>query len=647
MQGSIAWRNAKHSAKDYRIYFLTVVVSLSLMYAFNLLIFSREIMSFSGQMNALTSVIIGISVVIVLVIGWLIHYMAKYMLEKRSMEFGTYMLLGIPNEKIASLYIRENLIMGAAAFCAALAAGSFLYQILALIIVNLFQATYQIRLFYSWKAVGLTLVYVFLMYGNSMIRMRHYLNKAEVGELLYIQRQVEKDKKGKKKHRRSFWIYLVLEIFSGSVFYLACHKGMEWDYSGNLFFLSLGGILLGLYGIYTTLTAVLSGTLLENDWFKYKKDRLFLLRGMTAKFSSIGKTLGTLAILLTLTLAATQLGVLFERFFAAQIQGVTGFDVTVSTQGEAAQMERLKEYVEETYGITYEREYPLYLDKESLLYEWIGADGYIEGTPVLKYSDFKELWKALGYEPVSLEKGKYLLIGASKTAEDFKKKGMPPLEIGGEKLEIQTVLTEPFNISSGFHGTGYVAVAEDALAGTLPVYHTCLAMETKEAVTNGATEYMTELAYGDYQAGTDSFGTNAAVEAAKTSSVVIFAFALFYIGLIFACTAATILAVQQLGDASRYKFRYDILSKLGMDDEKRSWLILKQISLYFLVPVCIPIPLSIFITLQINHLILNSLVTGRIFIMACGISVGLFLLIYLLYFAAAYLGYRNKILEED
>lgn len=172
-------------------------------------------------------------------------------------------------------------------------------------------------------------------------------------------------------------------------------------------------------------------------------------------------------------------------------------------------------------------------------------------------------------------------------------------------------------------------------------------METKETVTNGDTEYMTELAYGDYQAGTDSFGTNAAVEAAKTSSVVIFAFALFYIGLIFACTAATILAVQQLGDASRYKFRYDILSKLGMDDEKRSWLILKQISLYFLVPVCIPIPLSIFITLQINRLILNSLVTGRIFIMACGISVGLFLLIYLLYFAAAYLGYRNKILEED
>ena len=49
MQGSIAWRNAKHSAKDYRIYFLTVVVSLSLMYAFNLLIFSREIMNFCGH----------------------------------------------------------------------------------------------------------------------------------------------------------------------------------------------------------------------------------------------------------------------------------------------------------------------------------------------------------------------------------------------------------------------------------------------------------------------------------------------------------------------------------------------------------------------------------------------------------------------
>lgn len=643
MRSSIVWKNAKHSARDYMIYFLTVTAALSLMYAFNLLIFSEEIMSLSTQLNALTSVVIGISIIIVLVIGWLIHYMAKYILEKRSMEFGTYMLLGIPNEKIASLYVEENLVIGGLAFLASLAAGTFLYQILALVIVNLFQATYQIRLFYSLEAIGLTFVYALLMYGNSMIRMRRYLNKVEIGELLYAQRRVEERK---KKHRGSFLGFLVLELVCGILFYVTCHKGMEWKYSGNLFFLSLGGILVGLYGIYTTFTELLSRTLLENDRFKYKKGRLFLLRGLTAKLSAIGKTLGTLAILLTITLTATQLGVLFERFFSAQIQGVSGFDVTASTTEEASQLYPLKEYVQETYGIVYEKEYPLYIEKESVLYDWIGADGYIEGTPVLKYSDFKELWETLGYAPVSLKEGSYLLVGTLKTAEEYEKNGLPVLEIGGEKLSAQTVLTDSFNISSGFHGTGYVTVVEDALAQTLPVYHTCLAMETREPVKNSDTEHLTELAYGAYEGGTDSFGTNTAVEAAKTSSVVIFAFALFYIGLIFACTAAAILAVQQLGDASRYKYRYDILSKLGMDEGRRGVLIFKQIGVYFLIPVCIPIPLSIFISLQVNRLILDALVTGRIFMMACGISIGLFLFIYLLYFAATYLGYKNKILEE-
>ena len=53
---------------------------------------------------------------IVLITAWLIHYMVRFMMEKRSREFATYMLLGMRKKQIISLFMRENCILGGLAF---------------------------------------------------------------------------------------------------------------------------------------------------------------------------------------------------------------------------------------------------------------------------------------------------------------------------------------------------------------------------------------------------------------------------------------------------------------------------------------------------------------------------------------------------
>ncbi len=44
-------------------------------------------------------------------------------------------------------------------------------------------------------------------------------------------------------------------------------------------------------------------------------------------------------------------------------------------------------------------------------------------------------------------------------------------------------------------------------------------------------------------------------------------FPLFYIGLVFLCVALTVLAVQQLSDSNKYKYRYALLKKAGLERE--------------------------------------------------------------------------------
>lgn len=110
MLGKLAFRNVKRSVKDYLVYVLTMTFVTALMFAFNSILFSRDVQELF-EVAGLMAAMVGIATFfIVLIVAWLINYMIRFMLEKRSQEFGIYLLLGMKKKKIASLYMRENLL---------------------------------------------------------------------------------------------------------------------------------------------------------------------------------------------------------------------------------------------------------------------------------------------------------------------------------------------------------------------------------------------------------------------------------------------------------------------------------------------------------------------------------------------------------
>lgn len=103
MLGKLSIRNMKRSAKDYQVYILTMTLVAALMYAFGSLIFQNDLsedFTLSGSVD-LMSVMIGLATFfVVLIVKWLIHYMVRFMLEKRSTEFGIYLLLGMKKRQL-------------------------------------------------------------------------------------------------------------------------------------------------------------------------------------------------------------------------------------------------------------------------------------------------------------------------------------------------------------------------------------------------------------------------------------------------------------------------------------------------------------------------------------------------------------------
>ena len=89
MLGKLAYRNTKRNIKDYLIYLITVTASFSLIFAFNLVANSDEIVKLCSSMDAFKNSLFAVNILIIFVICFLINYTTKFMFEKRSKETKT------------------------------------------------------------------------------------------------------------------------------------------------------------------------------------------------------------------------------------------------------------------------------------------------------------------------------------------------------------------------------------------------------------------------------------------------------------------------------------------------------------------------------------------------------------------------------
>ena len=122
----------------------------------------------------------------------------------------------------------------------------------------------------------------------------------------------------------------------------------------------------------------------------------------------------------------------------------------------------------------------------------------------------------------------------------------------------------------------------------------------------------------------------------------IISFLAFYIALIFIMTTATMLAIQQLSDSEKYKYRYELLKKLGMSEKEINKTIFKQLLYYFAIPMILPIIISIPTILIISQIFTIAVTIEEIF-KNIAIVVGMLILVYGIYFIATDVQFNRNI----
>ena len=656
MLTKLAIRNIKRSISDYILYVITITLILALMFAFNSMMFSDLILDMNDHMTDYKSLLILFSMIVVVVVAWLVNYMTKFMLEKRSKEFGTYLILGMENRDVSKLFFYENIIFGVIALVLGCFVGSFIFQGLVIIITAFFGEEYHLQADFNIYAMLLTILYYFLIQIIVVFINNRYLKKLKIYDLMNAEKVNEQVN---VKHVTRNVILFVLSLISGAI-----------ALSNAPIIVVVVCIILFIYGFYMGISGILVLLISKTKRFKYKKMNVFTFRQLSSKINTMGFTMGTIAMLFTLALLSSNYAIGLSNF-KTEIEKYVPFDICLTDLDENENFEEARIYLKENDWIKNELVYSIYKSDDTTFKDILNKNkvsgGYFKYETCMKLSDYNILRGYLGLDEINLDENEYLLHCVASISKYYNScmDDIKSIEINGSKYNCTGIFDEDF-AQNGQNGAGYIVVLPDSVVNNLEIYYSQYVCDTSKETDNklyvklldyieqDAADWATSASRKgelDHGMGLESMYAifdnimvkNGGLVSEVEAAIITVVSSIFYVALVFICVALTILAVQQLSDSTKYSYRYRVLYNMGVDKNVRAKLILKQLLVYFGCPIIIPIIVSLVISYKLNNILMTGTQIQMSNYVFFAIALGLFMLVYSIYFSVTYLCFKRNV----
>ena len=652
----LTYQNLKKTFKNYLIYIISITLAFSLMFSFNLIANSKDVMELSHVMENFKSIMFFVNCIILFVLSYLINYTIKFMFHKRSKEFGTYMILGIEKKQINKMFLLENLLMGLIALILSFFIGYFFSQILSFIIMNIFERPYKVILASDlFIPIVYSIIYFIIIYFIVLFLTYHRIKKTTIHDLLNLEKKNEEKKYQKRKYATwKFLLFLLIGILALCIINKEfIGIGIDPSFSKILFASLL--LIISIYGITFNLGDTLINFVLKKNKRKYKKNHLFIVRQFTSKIKTMSWTLATLSLLILLTFLSLSISNLMGAILEHQIDLSAPMDISIID--DEKKFPKYLEVVEENYQIKEKFVYHSYKNDKDSIYKKLSENeqSWNEDDTIIRLSDYNKLMQMRGKKTISLASNEYALNVSNELEQILseKKEEIRTITLPNqEKLELKNMFTE--NYSSMYAlGSGYLVIVPDEKIENLEIEDSYLIIDTIEetdeeledklinAVNNKRCE-QDETGY-TFCYSLANISVKGSYEATNKSTTTILSFALFYLAFIFTTVTGAILAIQTLNDQDKYKYRFQVLSKLGMEEKEIHKIIFTETSIFFIFPILYPLITSFIINCILNKLFKLFLPSNHAFISIYLSGISIFLMIYLIYYLTTYFGIKKNL----
>lgn len=614
-------RNVQRNLQTYTVYFLSLTLIYSLLYAFNALPSHPVMQSLSGAKEMMTTIMTQymglLSYVVLSTIAFLVVYSTGFVLGRRKQELGLYATLGMKKRHIVGTLFCETMVVNLFALLAGFILGLGVLIVLAHIASNFFMGNYFGNMFFlDMKSVNL--LGISYLATSIIIGVMDIFTFRKQAIISLIQENGVKSSifsKGETKWQVLLFILSALVICFGCV-YLSDYTHISILRNWGMLLITL--FVLVIFIFYSTLShSLIRLTYSLPNWY-FKKYNSFKLRQLSKQADRNSVTISVLSLSLTL---ATSLLIFSGSAYSSLSNDLNKFipyDIDVQMfKGEKYHYNnidvksKLKEDGFDFSIIDNEFEYPTYISE--LTYKDIIdtsnlwdldkelGDSFVN---IVSLTDYNSLLRLQGKKEVSLSDNEFLINanykGTRKQIREFLSKNNE-LTVSGVKLRSssKSALENVYFVTTVENNDRGTLIVPDKVAKKLTVnslHYVALYKKgiDKRNVESFLENWIENYYFTDQEGNQSDFVYQTKVRSAELylGFMGVIVLVLIFVGVIFTVITLSILSLQASTNALESVNDYNILYLLGNQRKQNKKIIFQQILAYFLIPLLIAVPLS-------------------------------------------------------
>lgn len=680
MYAQLAKTNVRKSIKDYLIYFITIAICVSLFYAITSLSSSdyELITEESYNFRDLKIILQYSTYLITAILILLIAYVNKYMIGRRKREFATYVLLGAEQISVSLMFFIETIVVGFLAIITGILVGTLFSQaITAIVLISAKQ-----EVVFSIKLYADTVVITFIFFISMFCIIGLYnvivLRKIKLIDMINAHKQVEfQFKRSNKVYIAIFVVSIIMYIISGSYTVKLINSEIDYSVKSLMYIgISLITFIIGTYALFYSIAYIMIYIKNKCINFKYEGTNLFLIGAIVSKVKTAPILMATISItflgamisfIMTLVMSQWSMGYLDMRVpYDIEIRNNYSTNFLAQSNIDDIKVIPKLDYSEIVEWLNNNgKDIESYCQVEKYI---ISHDDNIKSTLAIKLSDFNKLRTMLGYDEIKLNDKEFTTQWHNAVSDEVINNYVgknSKLNINGVTYNISQDSSYKESIGEGFYfNSDNIIILPDEVCDNLDFIETNFVANIENKMKyEEANEFRQNYIYNWFRSNNSEFVTKYSdendityrvidirIKSLEINNILTTTLAMrilgVYLGIVLLMISLTILSLSQLTDSIEHKDRFNVLRKLGVEENQINRIILKQISIYFIAPIVIAM-IGDAIFIYNYYLIYNDIITvfvGNIeFILSIIFGVALMIVIYICYFIGTYYTFKRNI----
>lgn len=307
----LAWGNVRRAGKDYLVYLLTLTLAVTVFYAFNTISVQADlVLEEEGMPELLGSIMLGLTVFLAVVMGFLMVYANNFIMKRRKKEFGLYQVLGMSRGQVSRVMAMETAIVSGGALALGIVLGVGFSQVMTFFTASLFKT--QIRdfhFFFSPQAFFTTVGCLVAIFLVTLVFNLGVVRRAKVIDLMSAGRKNEAIKT--RNPIVSAAIFILGTVLIGIAYFRLLRDGLpvdsapsEIDAAMNQFMLTTGIVVAGTILFFFGLSGFLLKALQGARSLYWHGLNMFTVRQLSAKVNTVSFSMAIISMILFLAITS-------------------------------------------------------------------------------------------------------------------------------------------------------------------------------------------------------------------------------------------------------------------------------------------------------------------------------------------------------